>query len=347
MKKLLLSARFKLLVLLLMLPTWAVAQKSYPERLNDSLKLTRTDSVRYWLMVKLGIYYLESNQKISLNYFEQFIAIAKKNGKTLSIADGLGGKGYLLLRLGKLPESFACLKQAEELAADPNNENKYWHFPHPELPLNRSSVLVRVETNMGNLMGSTGNTEQAIAYCHKVINLATKIAYRQYIGLGTLQLAGAYLNINKPDSALLFLRRAELLFERTGYKTYLGEIYQLTGDIYLTKGDTSRALQYYHRALRTDAEQNNLMDLGMAYASLTNYYLNLKQADSSLLYARKTFVVRKAIGIGLLGNTYKSLYRSYQLKHQIDSAYKYMERALLDKEASFDQTYQSLVDFQK
>ena len=337
----------KWFVFLIMLPAWATAQQSYPDRLKDSLKVAVTDSVRYWLLAQLGLNYLESNPTASLNYFEKFNTIAQNNGKTLALADGLSGKAYLLMQLIKLPESFTCLEQAEKLASNPDNANKYWHYAHPKLPLDRLSVLIRVYLNMGHLMGMTGNTEQAVASYHKTITLATKIGYNQYLGLADMALGGTYLNMNKADSALLYAKKAEHLFKETGFKTYLGDIYEFAGNVYITRGNTLQALQYYHRALGTDAEQNNLVGLGATYADLTLYYLQSKQPDSSLFYARKTLAVRRAIGMHPLGNTYENLYKSYRFKHQTDSATKYLELALTDKELSFDQAAQSLIDFQK
>lgn len=335
-------------ILILFLPVLASAQPKLPDSAKDSLKFANTDSVRYFLQAELAIYYLGQSPKASLYYFEQCIPLCKNHDKTLSEADALGAKGYLLLQLGNLPGAFACLQDAEKLASDPENENKSWHYSRSsEFPPGRLPVLARIYLDLAELMGATGNTDQEMVYLQKTKSVAGQAHYTLYLGLGNLVLAGIYLDLNKLDLSLECIKKAEDFLKKTNYKKYSGAVYQLSGIIYMIKGDNARALLNYHEAMVTNAQANNLIDLATAYASLCDYYLRLNRADSSLFYARKTLALRKAVGMYPLGNTYKNLYKSYKLNHQADSTFKYLELALTDRDIDFSQTAQSLVDFQK
>ena len=99
--------KFIKILLLLLIPALGLAQQSHLDSLKKALHAARTDSVRYLRLGDLDDYYAEINRDSALYYSDQALAIAKKNGRTLDEASALDGKAYILMHLGKFPESLA------------------------------------------------------------------------------------------------------------------------------------------------------------------------------------------------------------------------------------------------
>src|SRR4051812_29689869 len=100
------------ILLLLLLPALGLAQQSHLDSLKKALHAARTDSARYLDLTDLADYYTEINRDSALYYDEQALYIAKKNGHALNEAAALDNKGYILMHLGKYPESLRTLQQA-------------------------------------------------------------------------------------------------------------------------------------------------------------------------------------------------------------------------------------------
>ncbi len=338
---------FKILLLLL-IPASVMARGLQPDSLAKNLKLAKTDLERYQVLRKLGFYYLESDAPRSLAYWEQSIAIAKANDKPIDEAYHLAFKGYLLTLLGKYPEAFKYLQQAQTIAENEANEGKTWNIEHiPSLRSNRLGTLAQIHQKLGILFSFTKNNDQAIVEYKKALGLCEESHSRELLGLVYLSLATTYATTQQYQLAQQSYQDAEKLFLRIHFLQYLGSIYAGLGDLYQKQQQDKLALQYFYKAVGAAKKGNNLNGVRRGYRYLSNYYLQVKQADSSLNYAIKTLNVSKLLGDKDLGDNYETLYKSYVLKHQQDSAYKYQGLALTAKDSSFDANSKSLADFQK
>jgi hypothetical protein len=76
-----------------------MAQQPNPDSLKKHLVIAKTDSERYTIAGRLGFYYLERNQQLSLDYWDQAILLAKKNGYPVDEAYGLAFKAFLLTEI--------------------------------------------------------------------------------------------------------------------------------------------------------------------------------------------------------------------------------------------------------
>src|SRR5665213_682940 len=116
------------ILFLLLIPMLGMAQQSTVDSLHKALKHARTDSARYLGLADLDDYYVESNRDSALYYNGLALAITKKNGRSLDEAWSLDRKGYILMHLGKYPESMECFQQALKLAEYPKNENSWFRY---------------------------------------------------------------------------------------------------------------------------------------------------------------------------------------------------------------------------
>jgi two-component system NtrC family sensor kinase len=336
------------ILMLLVVPAIGMAQRPQPDSLKKHLMAAKTDSERYAVTARLGFYYLERNRQLSLNYWNRAILIAKKNDDPIDEAYGLAVRAYLLMEVGKYPESFQYLQEASRLSENPADENKSWNFEHKaNMHESRLAVLAQIHHKIGLLMGETSNIEEEIIQFKKAIVLCEESKSIQLLGLSHMTLAQAYLLTNKSDLALTEYKNAERVYNQVKFLGYMGSVYRGLAEIYLKRGQRILALQYAHQAVNAAKAQNNFSGLSSSYEYLTNYYLGLKQPDSSFYYAVRTIRVVRMMGSKDLGNAYENLYKSYRLKNNRDSAYKYQTLALTAQDSTYQSTIKSLADFQK
>ena len=328
------------------------SQKAYtllrPGSLDRVLKLAKTDVERYQTLRLLGFYYLESDPGKSLRYWDEGIAVAKKNNKVMDEAYHLAFRGYILMELGKYPESFECLQLALAESENKANEAKTWNIEHnTTLYKNRLGVLAQVHHKLGLLMATTNNSEQAIIEYKQAQTLCEQSDAKQLLGLANLTLATVYVSIRQYALALENYKNAETIFQRIGFVHYMGSIYAGLGALYQQQHRDKLALHYFYKAIDASLRGNNLSGLRRDYKNVCNYYIRIKQPDSSITYAVNMLKVSLLLQEKDLGDVYSALYKSYQLKHKTDSAYKYLGFAIAAKDSSYQATIKSLADFQK
>ncbi len=129
---------------------------------------------------------------------------------------------------------------------------------------------------MGDLYGETGNIYKQIPSYLETIKLADSIHDAILEGDGCMQLGGAYLNLNKLDSALLLEQKALALF--SNLNTYWkGVVYNHIGEIYFRKGNIDLSREAFFKAAQISEEQDNGYSLGPNYISLGHFYQSAKK----------------------------------------------------------------------
>ena len=339
------------LLLLFLLPLYANGQQSLPDSLGQILKNTSNDSVRYRVYHQFLLYYDQVNIDSALYFSENCLLVSKKNKKKIGEAEALAFKGFNLLRLGQYAPSLQCLLQAFEIAKDPENEKYTWEYGNNLTQRKKRLSVLGITHNMyAHLMGATGNTSQQIFHFKQAKNIAEEIGDSLFLGIVNLNLEHTYIDINRLDSALIFEKEAEYIANKTGSKIFLSHILKGKGDIYLKKGDKESAKFFYYEGIKSGKDQNNVNGLLNNQVGLINYYLSERDRDSSLYYSKEALKSLNSLGIGNteynIGAAYENLYRSYQLRSEIDSAYTYLGMAMLAKDSLSNIRIKSLSDFQ-
>jgi len=340
------------IVMFALIPALSMAQKSLIDSLHAALKSANTDSARFTRLTDLYSYYVESNRDSALYYNSEAFFITTKNNKAMEQALVLDDKGYILMHLDKYPESLQAFQQALKLAEDPDNENKAWKINYRNLKnftphANRVAILASIHHDMGHLMGNTNNIDQQIAQYRLTRQLAAQADESQLLGLVNMNLGRVYTGLNHLDSALAMEQGAERIFNQTGFKTYIGDVYEFIGDIYLKKGNSGIAVQYFYKAINADIAYKDASGTVASYFDLANYYFDKKKTDSSLYYSKRALETLKSMGSKDLAQAYENLCKAYKLTGNTDSAYKYQGLALTVKDSTSKATIKSLGDFQK
>ena len=351
------------ILLILLFPLSVKAQSVQPLRmqnLSDSLRLilktAPNDSIRHEACRLLYNYYEESNRDSALYYAEQRLSLSKKNNKKIVEAFALGIKGYQLVYLGRFAEALESLLQAFKIAEDPkNDESDTWPLTgYPSPGKSRLLSLSLAHHMFSHLMAQTNNLEQHIFHCKEGRRIALEIDNKQRILVAAMVLGSTYVAIDKPDSALLFAKEAEQAAIGSGITKWEGYIYFVMGDVYLRKGNKTLAVQYYHKALQSSWENNNLNNVAGSCTRLLKYFRAEGQTDSVLFYAIQNLQTVKSVGAVTaaaaqeinIGTAYEHVYTGYQLKKQFDSAFKYQSLAMIAKDSLHKIRIKNLADFQ-
>jgi len=327
------------------------------DSLKKALTIATNDSSRYFIFKHIYDVYEESNRDSALHYADLQLQIAKKNRQKHVMVVALDNKAYQLQGMGRYAEALQFLLQAFQMAEDASNDKiKTWplftssHFTGN----NRLLALAYTHHIFAILMWQTQNSEQELIHFKEARRISIEIGHNVRQMLADMNLGRSYqLNLNKLDSALFFEKEAEGLAFQTGFKKYLGQIYNVIGIIHSLKGEKEAAKKYYYKSVDWCLAENNLTNLSnAAYFSLAKFYLKEGEKDSSLHYALKNFEVYRRLGsvngLGVnLGTIYQNIYLSYKLRGQKDSAYKYMELTLNATDSLAKFRIKNLGDFQK
>ncbi|MCW3088209.1 MAG: hypothetical protein JWQ78_1595 [Sediminibacterium sp.] len=300
-------------------------------------------------------FYEESNRDSALHYAELGLSIAKKHGKKIPETQSLINKGYQLVALGRFAEALRCLLDAfaiaNNLKADEPEDN--WDLVVFSFKGDNKKLLISYAHHIfGLLMLRTGNVEQQIFHFTQAATIGREIGYGPREMLAYMNLGQVYFSLNKPDSVLYYERLAEETADRSGFLKFLGIVKLIIGDVYNLRGDHRTALTYYYQAVRLGVEQNNQNGVSRAYLRLARFHIAAGNSDSALYYARLQLEAIQSMGLASgietnMGVAYEYLYKSYQLSHQFDSAFKYQGLALVTKDSLNNTRIKNLSDFQK
>ncbi len=341
-----------------MFPSLLNAQQNVDSLIN-MLNSRADPSLRFKAARAIYDYYEEKNSDTALYFANQSVLIAEQNNQKIPEAFSLVQKGYQLIGLGRFGEAFQCFQTSFSIAEDPHNEKpNMWDLSlYSFIGKNyyngnqRLLSLAYAHHMFALLMVRTDNLEQQILHFKEAAKIGQEINWIPRVMLAYMNLGQSYLTINKLDSALFFESAAERLAVQIGYKKYLGNIEVLMGDIYQFSGKPAHALEYYYKGVQTSTEQRNLSSLTKNYLRLIKYHLASRNKDSALYYSKQNLKTIQLLGSVAgtetnIGIGYENMYLSYQLNHQFDSAFKYLELALGAKDSLNKLRIKNLVEFQ-
>ena len=336
-----------------MLPVLTIAQQNLPDSLRKIFLTTKDDSVLYETAIRLYDHYEELNRDSAFLYGDQSVLISRKNNKKLNEAYSLSRKAYQEVNMGRFAEALHSLLDAFAISENVENEKYYWSaHPLREESQKRLYALSCTHHIFAILMRETRNMEQQLIHFREARRIAVEINSPARSVLGSLNLGRIYLETGKLDSALFYENQAEEIARKSGREKYLSGILLYKAMIYLQQRDTTRALSHFFEGIRSGAEQNNLDGLVRGYRDLARYYVAKENRDSSLYYAMKQLDISKRLGgvsaLGYhIGVSYESLYLVYQLRNQVDSAYKYLALTQRTNDSINRSKIESLAEFQK
>src|SRR5688572_5040658 len=271
-----------LLINFLFVGIFLKAQISTADSLLSALNSESDDSKRFLINYLLADYYEEWKIDSSLFYTEEAIRIAMKHDQKLAVAAALNTKGYQLSSKGDYDKSLNCLRQAFSILEDPDIETGSWKLPGMR---SRISEFAYTHYMLGLLMDRTQNLSQELFHFNEALKISRLVGDTFRIRVTLQNLTYTYIRLNKPDSAMICAKLANSITSNPGDKHKGWQLHCL-GWAYYKMNQLDSSKKIFHEGIYVSRRGKNQECLLYTYSDLTRIYLQEKNRDSSLYYAK-------------------------------------------------------------
>ncbi len=314
------------------------------------------DTVRLNDFCYLALKYSETNRDSSVYYADLALEIAKKLNQKFYQASILSDLGYTLLSNGDYSNALSKLLIANRLIEDKNISrniistpffNQYFTSNEPKT--NRIILLGYINNSLAMLYGRTDNLDKQLAVLKetkRIIESETTDLNLSYTVNNNI--ANAYLNMNKLDSALYFQRIVLEIERKNENKNYNGASNKAIGDIYFRQGNFIDAKTNYTIALQLLNKGQNTFYKALTQFAIADTYRKLGMPDSSLYYSKAGVVNFRSLGsyIPEMEEAYTALAWSFKDENKYDSAFYYLHLSKRLSDSIYSKEIRTLTTFQ-
>jgi two-component system, NtrC family, sensor kinase len=343
-----------ILFMFLLISLFTRSQPRLPDSIYKVFNQTTDDSTRFRTSRAVYTFYEETNRDSALHYALYRLELARKYGRKIEESHLLGQVAYQQIYLGRLSAALKNLNMAFEVIADAKEKDIWELSPYPTPGKNRFVTLSMLNHMYGHLKLRSGSTE-GIHYFKEGRKIGVDIGNAFRVTVADMVLSSSYMMMGKLDSAMIYAEEGEKYAKRGSITKYLANIYFAMGEVNRRSGKDSVARRYLDLALQYALSQENVTVVAAAQESKLKYFLSTANADSVLYYGRKQLVVLRSLGSitalfsseNNLSNAYESLASGFSLKHQLDSANKYLRLSIAARDSLTAIKQSQLYDFQQ
>ncbi|MEP7374759.1 MAG: histidine kinase dimerization/phosphoacceptor domain -containing protein [Chitinophagaceae bacterium] len=315
---------------------------------NDTLRLNN--------FCQLALKYSEVNRDSAIYYADIAFSIAEKLNQKFYQASILSDLGYTLLSNGDYGNALTKLLFANKLMEDKNIANnviitpfftKYFTSNDPKI--NRIILLGYIKNSLAMLYGRTGNLDKQLAELKetkKIIETeSTDLNLRYTINNN---IANAYINMGKLDSALHFQQIVLNIESKIENKNYGGASNKAIGDILFRKGNFEDAKTNYFSALKLLEKNQNTFYIALTQFALADTYRKFGRVDSALYYAKAGIANYRSLGsyVPEMEEAYTALAVSFKDENKYDSAFYYLQLSKMLSDSVNNKEIKTLTNFQ-
>jgi signal transduction histidine kinase len=234
-----------------------------------------------------------------------------------------------MLKKENLSLSFKLFNESIAIAKEAKNE-KNVYFPESlkadwDPHKFRLHLLGGGYHNLGNTYRHAGNAEKAISSFKEVFQIVGENDRGSSFVHASMNIGSIYLDLNKLDSAMLYTRNAINFSNNSSYKTYLGNMLRVMGDIYSSQKQPDSAKYYYRKSLIVSREQGNVTSEIAANIALSKLNERIAQTDSMLFYANAAFRMASGLKVGAqIASSSELISNAFKRKGYLDSALTYL-----------------------
>ena len=244
------------------------------DSLKTELAIAQNDSIRAYLLMRVGENYQNCNPDSAIYYADKSILLATKVNYVSILNANYGFQAGAYLKQGNLPKSLELCIRAFETNID--------------LPDSLSGIGP-ANHHLGQIYMSLGEYKKALQVFNDIIKHG-EIVGRSF---GYMELANIYSDLGKLDSALLFINFSYDSFLRIKTTEWDRnhvvdpELYIIKSKVHLMRGESDLALEALFKTLELTLENNEVVYISRAYNDLAKYYKNIKAIDSAIYYSKK------------------------------------------------------------
>ncbi len=314
------------------------------------------DTIRLNNFCQLALKYSEVNRDSAIYYADIAFSIAEKLNQKFYQASILSDLGYTLLSNGDYGNALTKLLLANKLIEDKNIArdvintpffNKYFTSNDPTI--NRIILLGYIKNSLAMLYGRTENFDKQLSElseAKKIIETETTDPNLSYTINNNI--ANAYINMGKLDSALYFQQIVLNIESKIENKNYSGASNKAIGDIQFRKGNFEEAKTNYLSALALLEKSQNTFYIALSQFALADTYRKLGRVDSSLYYSKAGIANYRSLGsyVPEMEEAYTALALSFKDENKYDSAFYYLQLSKKLSDSINDKEIKTLTNFQ-
>ncbi len=316
----------------------------------------QNDTIRLNNFCQLALKYSEINRDSAIYYADIAYSIAEKLHQKFYEASILSDLGYILLSNGDYGNALTKLLIANKLIEDKNIAkdvivtpffNKYFTSNDPTI--DRIILIGYIKNSLAMLYGRTGNLDKQLSELKEAKNIieseTTDLNLRWTINNN---IANAYLNMGKLDSALYFQQIVLPIESKIENKNYGGASNKAIGDIQFRKGNFEDAKINYLSALKLLEKNKNTFYIALTQFALADTYRKLGRVDSALYYAKAGIANYRLLGsyVPEMEEAYTALALSFKDENKYDSAFYYLQLSKILSDSINDKEIKTLTNFQ-
>ena len=227
-------------------------------------------------------------QLINQNDFEKVIyfseELIRKSQQLDSVQYLYSGwlqKGNAQTRKGDLTEGLESYFEAAKLAAEEKNQFN----------------LGLVNIAIADVYSIMGNHENAVHYYKDGMAIQKEIDSMRHWASALENLGDEYLNVSKPDSALLMFEQSGPVFKRLGYTEGIAMNIGNKGIAYAMLGKDELAKEEINHAIHMFEKLENYYPITVFLTYMSDLYLNQNNWDAALTYSLKSLELAKKYGL--------------------------------------------------
>jgi tetratricopeptide (TPR) repeat protein len=279
------------------------------DSLLSKFTTTKSDSLRYEVILAIFLRSSESDPILFLKTAQKLLIYSQKNNDKIGEVYALGMIGYNYRGLGNPEKSLDYALKANAIAHETGNE----------------IALAFTYNVLGDCYKDLGNYNKALNYSFASAEIATLLKDGKKQSIAFQNISDVYLEMGKIDSALMYAQKDYEVCMLIGFKDYFGYTFEILGTIHAKMGNAALAISYFDMAIQEGLKTKSPKQLSWAYTAKAQYFNDVNQKDSSIVYARKAITtVAKTSFANYSLKPSKLLLDNYR-NTNVDSAFKYSE----------------------
>ncbi|MEO6670501.1 MAG: ATP-binding protein [Ferruginibacter sp.] len=183
-----------------------------------------------------------------------------------------------------------------------------------------------------------GDKEKDVLFGKKALVIAKELNNPSILSSITNNISTSYSQKHIPDSALLYARQSIAYANKTGDAYALSGVLGTMAEAFISDKQYDSALIYCRYALKYAANNKVYGDLGLVWTlnDFSQIFLETNHYDSSKYYAWRAIDISKMMGYkDQLLRAYEYLVQAFDRTSKPDSAYKYLQLAVIIKDSLF------------
>lgn len=279
----------------------------------------KDENIRIDLIVGFFTSTSESDPVLDMQNSQKLLQYARKCGDRISEIMALSNIGYDYMSFGNTPKSVEYNLKANELAQETGNEK----------------LIANTKINLAHNYKGQGDYPKAISLYLSAAESGSKLNDYVLQVWAYLNLGKVYFEMNKIDSALMYAQKGYELCMRFHLYDYLGFTLEGLGSIQGKMGNSSLAISYFNMAIKEGLKTKSPKQINLAYTAEAQYFHDINQNDSSVVYAKKAIDVVQHTAFSNYSIKPSKLLLDIYRNNNIDSAFKYSEMYRMANDSLF------------